>query len=343
MVEKYETNEPGTCRNPAPGGPGILPHWTRGDKDAVGTAYSTASLVWYTISEGIINEVYYPTIDRPQVRDLQYLITDGKRFFHEERRDLETEIEAISPHSLGVRITNSDPEGRYRLIKEIIADPYLSCVLMHTRLEGKPEFLSDLKVYLLCNCHLALGGRGDSAEALRMAGRTVLVAHERQLCLALSSSASFTRCSCGYVGVNDGWTDLAENFQLDYDYDCAKDGNVALTGEIALAEGPEWTVGLAFGQSIHSAISTLFQSLGVPFEVHRQHYIEQWQSAGPPHDELEKVAGDGGALYRRSESLLLAHEDKLYPGALIASLSIPWGQVKVAEEGTGGYHLVWTR
>jgi len=41
-------------------------------------------------------------------------------------------------------------------------------------------------------------------------------------------------------------------------------------------------------------------------------------------------------------NLLLAHEDKSYPGAMIAALSIPWGSSKGDEE-RGGYHLVWTR
>jgi glucoamylase len=37
----------------------------------------------------------------------------------------------------------------------------------------------------------------------------------------------------------------------------------------------------------------------------------------------------------------MAHEDKTYTGALIASLSIPWGEY--SDEGDLGYHLVWTR
>jgi GH15 family glucan-1,4-alpha-glucosidase len=44
------------------------------------------ALVWFTFWNGIVTEVYYPTVDRPQLRDLQYLITDGKSFFHEEKR-----------------------------------------------------------------------------------------------------------------------------------------------------------------------------------------------------------------------------------------------------------------
>ena len=67
------------------GAPGIEPRWTSSNKEAVGCAYSTSSRVWFTWSHGIINEIYYPTIDRLQTRDLQLLITDGETFFHEEK------------------------------------------------------------------------------------------------------------------------------------------------------------------------------------------------------------------------------------------------------------------
>ena len=65
-------------RQQAFGAPGIEPRWTHGNKQGVGTAYSTASRIWFTIWNGVVTEVYYPTIDRPQVRDLQYLVTDGQ-------------------------------------------------------------------------------------------------------------------------------------------------------------------------------------------------------------------------------------------------------------------------
>jgi glucoamylase len=70
------------------GQPGISPRWTHGDKDGVGTAYAASSRVWFTLWNGILTEVYYPTVDRPQTGDLQLLVTDGKSFFHEERRHL---------------------------------------------------------------------------------------------------------------------------------------------------------------------------------------------------------------------------------------------------------------
>jgi len=58
------------------GKPGLPPAWTPSTKEAVGTAYSTASRVWFTLADGIITECYFPTIDHPQIRDIQFLVTD---------------------------------------------------------------------------------------------------------------------------------------------------------------------------------------------------------------------------------------------------------------------------
>src|SRR5713101_6901551 len=96
----------GESRRVAPGGPGLPPRWTRGAKDAVGTAYSTASRVWYTVAAGILTEVFYPTIDTPQIRDLQFLVTDGKTFFHDERRNTRSQIDCVDEASLGFTIVN---------------------------------------------------------------------------------------------------------------------------------------------------------------------------------------------------------------------------------------------
>ena len=139
--------------HPATGGPGIEPRWTRSDKDGVGTAYSALSRVWFTVSKGILNEVYYPTIDRPQVRDLQYLVTDGETFCNDERR-MHNVHEWLAPHALGYRITNTDPRKRYRIIKEVISDPHQACVLMHTRLEADPAILETLRLFALLAPHL---------------------------------------------------------------------------------------------------------------------------------------------------------------------------------------------
>ncbi|MGE5138525.1 MAG: glycoside hydrolase family 15 protein, partial [Rudaea sp.] len=158
-----------------------------------------------------------------------------------------------------------------------------------------------------------------------------------------AASIPFLRCSAGYVGVSDGWTDLSENMEMDWEFDCAPDGNIALTGELDLECGREFTLCLAFGQGLHDAVTALFQSLGIPFEEQKARFVEQWERAHTHVPELKKTRGDGGRLQHTSQSLLLAHEDKLYPGAIVASLSIPWGEAKTDTQGEGGYHIVWTR
>jgi glucoamylase len=324
------------------GKPGIEPRWTQGNKDGVGTAYSATSRLWFTLWNGVVTEVYYPTIDRPQIRDLQYLVSDGESFFHEEKRHLRTETRRVSHHALAYQITNHDFQGRYRITKEVIAAPHLPCLLQHTRIDGDEAFISRLRFYALCAPHLQVGGQGNNGYVLQVSGREILAAEKGGVWLALAASIPFTRLSCGYVGASDGWSDLAKNFRFDWEFDQALDGNIALTGELLPRNGREFTLALAFGDGRHNAIATLFQALGFPFDEHHRRYVEQWNRACRKIYPVREVDADGGKLYHSSLSLLLAHEDKTYPGAFIASLSIPWGESK-GDEDTGGYHLVWTR
>jgi len=328
--------------NGAFGQPGIHPRWTHGGKDGVGTAYAASSQIWFTLWNGIITEVYYPTVDRPQLRDLQYLITDGKSFFHDEKRHLKHKFERLSDHALGYRCTNSDPDGRYAIVKEIITDPHLACILQRTKLTGDESFISKLQLYALCAPHLEVGGWGNNGYVAELNGRKILMAQKEGTWLALAATVPFSRTSCGYVGRSDGWTDLSANFQMDWEFDHANDGNTALTGQLELSVYREFTLGLAFGDTQHHAITTLFQALGTPFEEHHKRYTEQWDRTSAHQMPLEKVSSDKGNLYHSSFSLILAHEDKSYPGALIASLSIPWGEA-AGDKDQGGYHLVWTR
>ena len=324
------------------GWPGIEPRWTHGSKDGVGTAYSASSRIWFTVWNGIITELYYPTLDRPQVRDLQFLITDGESFFHEEKRHLLTRTERLSRHALEYRVTNRDPEERYTIIKQIIADPHLPCLLQRTQLIGDRQFLSRLRLFALCAPHIEVGGWGNNAHVVEVAGHWLLTAEKQGTWIVLAATVPFRRFSCGYVGRSDSWTDLAGNFQMDWEFGNALNGNVALTGEIDPKANQQFTLGLAIGDGLHSAVTTLFQALGVPFKEQRSRYREQWNRPCRKVLPLEKVSNDKGNLYHGSVSLLLAHEDKTYPGAMIASLSIPWGEAK-GNEDMGGYHLVWTR
>ena len=324
------------------GQPGLPPRWTTARKDAVGTAYSASSRIRFTVAEGIVTEVYFPTLDRPQLRDLQFLITDGRTFFHDERRDCDATVEPLSPHALGFRVITNDRDGQYRLIKEIIADPHQACVLIHLRVEAKPTLRPHSRIFVLAAPHLESSGWGNTGQVLSVSGRTILSANKGRMWAGIGASVPFRRASCGYVGASDGWTDLADNLEMDWAFQSAPDGNIALTGELDLRRTDECVVGLALCDCPHGAMTALFQSLGVRFATLRRRAIEQWERGCKHNAAMERLTGDGATLYHLSQSLLLAHEDKTYPGAMIALLSIPWGE-HCGDEDIGGYHLVWTR
>ncbi len=71
---------------------------------------------------------------------MQYMVSDGETFFHDERRNTISTIEVIDPDALGFKITNKDPDGRYVIEKQIIGDPHLNCLLMHTKFTVAPEW-----------------------------------------------------------------------------------------------------------------------------------------------------------------------------------------------------------
>ncbi len=324
------------------GAPGIEPRWTSSAKDGIGTAYNSSSCVWFTLSHGIVNEIYFPHVDSPNTRDLQFLITDGASFCHEERRDLLHAIEYPERNALLYRLTNSDRDGRYRLIKEIVVDPHSSVLLMRTRVEIMDAALrGKLRVFALLAPHLKGTGNNNSVQWCGLNGRKLFDAQREDIDLSLGCEPDFTRRSVGYVGFSDGWQDLMDNFKMDWEFEEAVDGNIALTGEIDLARGSEFTIGVGFGHTPHSASAHLLQAFAMPFEQQRAKYVSQWQRSRPETD-LSAHTKDGGRLMWLSHSLLLAHEDKTFQGAFVASLSIPWGETK-DDTDRGGYHLVWTR
>jgi glucoamylase len=328
------------------GSPGLQPRWTSSVKDAVCTAYSASSRVWFTCSHGILNEIYHPTIDHAQVRDMEFLITDGETFAHEEKRDLDVYFEYIHPEALGVRYTNRDRDGRYTLTKEIICDPHHGVVLQRVRLEGHIDLLPRLRVYALLAPHLNGGGAGNSAHVVDVAGHKVLLAWKNQWSLAMAATCNFSRASCGFVGASDGWRDVIQNFAMDWEFGSATNGNIAVLGELNLgAAGDdgarEFTLAIGIGEGHHTAAQKTIGALATSFDEHKERFIEQWQRAANP-EWLAAKSGDGGKLMRASHNVLLAHEDKAYPGAFVASASIPWGQAK-SDDDLGGYHLVWTR
>jgi glucoamylase len=324
------------------GQPGIEPKWTSSSKEGIGTALSEASPVWFTLAYGILNEIYFPRVDAANTRDAQYLVTDGRTFFHEEKRDLNHHLEYADERALAFRQTNSDRAARYRIVKETITDPRAPVVLVRTRFEALQPEARRYSVYALCAPHLGNQGMNNSGRVMNVDGRECLVAQRSGTALAVLASVPFLKRSVGFVGASDGWTDLHQNLKMDWEFETATNGNIALTGELDLSHEHEWTLAIGFGASVEEAARAAQGSLSRGWSAAREEYVGAWRSYCDLLIDLSSESGDRGRTYYTSAMVLRAHEDRRHEGALCASLSIPWGEIH-GDQDIGGYHLVWPR
>ncbi len=334
----------------APGWPGIPPRWTSAAKTGVGTALNRSSRVWFTLSHGILNEIYFPRVDMACTRDLGLIVTDGSSFFSEEKRHCRFEITPVEPGVPAFRLVNTELGVRYRIEKEIFADPHRNVVLQKIRfnvgadapVRPAPERSSAQHLYALLAPHLGNVGSNNTAWVGDYKGVPMLFAESATgFALAFACSAPWKKMSVGFAGHSDGWQDLSRNFQLTQEYQRAENGNVALTGEIDLAAaGGEFVLALGFGNIWAEAAEQVRAALLDDYNAIFHDYVTQWKSWQKMLLPLDRpVERD---LYRASTAMLRAHESKDFLGGVIAGLSIPWGFNK-GDEDLGGYHLVWPR
>jgi len=329
----------------APGQPGIPPRWTSSAKSGVGTSLNLTSRVWFTLSHGIFDEVYYPRLDQACTRDMGMIVTDGEDFFSEEKRHTEQKIEYLAQGVPAFRLTNTCKEGRYRITKEVLTDPQRDVVLQRTHFEALQGELGDYHLYVLLAPHLGDQGTDNTAWIGAYKGVPMLFAERDGVSLALASSAPWLNRSAGFAGASDGWQDLRQHKQMTWLYEHAENGNVALTGEVDLqTSGGDFLLALGFGLNPAEAGQRVLASLLHGFKAARAAYLRAWRNWQKKILPLE-VKGAGEAkpgIYPVSAAVLRIHEAKRFPGGLIASLSIPWGFAK-GDDDLGGYHLVWPR
>lgn len=304
------------------GKPGIPPTWSSSAKDLVLTALGQSRL-WATLGHGVVNEVYWPATGQPQIRDLGFIVAGGD-FWVEVKRANKYRLAIPEPY---IPLPEVVHEGeRYRLGLEFLPDPSRDVLLIRYRLEGV-----GLALYPLLAPHLGMSGWNNTGWV----DRGLLAASDgRALCLL--SDPPFVRASAGYVGYSDGWQDFSRNGGMTYGFARAEAGNVALMGELG---SPEGILALGLAQTPEGARTLAASSLAEGYGPIRDRFLAEWREWGgrlrlaAPTPELAEEAC-------RSAMVLKVHEDRTYPGALVASLSIPWGN---SHNDPGGYHLVWTR
>lgn len=326
------SDAPDASGTAAPGAPGIPPTWTSSAKDAVGTAVGVGR-VWFTVGHGIVNEVYWPAVDHPQVRDLGFIVADGTGTWVEVKRLRGRSVRTEAP---GVPVVTSEFEHpRFRLSLRICASTTRDVLLLEATL--RPTDGPDLRLYPLIAPHLGRTGTDNVARVTRGPLGPAIVAERPPFSLALVTSAPAQRASVGFVGASDGWQDFDRHGAMTWCWERAQRGNVA--GMLELPPGGTVTLALGFGGREEQALAVATAALQEPFGLHWARAMDAWHdfqgTLRPP-----ALPDDLGDLYRSSAAVLRCHEDRAAPGAHIASLSIPWGDT---HDDPGGYHLVWSR
>lgn len=326
----------------APGAPGRDAHWLSAAKNGFGTANSVSSKVWFTLNNGVMTEVYYPTLDVPNVQVLQLVIATPEGRIETESEDTTHSIELMdNARSLSFRQENRARSGAYLIRKTYITDPERDTLLVSITFQALESDSSSYRLYVYYDPSLNNSGMHDSAWT----DGDALIAEDADKVSALIANPAFAETANGYLGTSDGLTQLRSGRQL-INYQRAADGNIVQMGRPATARivSANWisfTVSLGFGKKPSEALDNARTSLRQGFEKVKRDYRAGW------HSDLKKrpvVPSKYEQQFNLAAMVLKALEDKTHRGAFIASPSIPWGGGPNANEPTiSGYHAVWSR
>lgn len=303
----------------------------------MGTALGSGK-IWFTTGRGIVTEVFYPRIDIPQIRDLGFIVADDQGFWQELKALPEPRLEMEDP-LVPLPIIHHHHD-RFDFTLKICADPERDVLLLDFHLEGDAA----LRPYLLCSARLGEDAENNCAWVGDWEGRPVLWAEQGPFGLALTCRnadgyPALERCTVGEVGASDLWQDFHQNGRMQWAYQEAGPGEVALAGRLPR----QGTLALGLGTSKEAAATNAWSSLAEGFQSRAADYSagwNAWHQRHPTHHCVSKLPAAAKALYARSTNILKVHEDRTFPGAMVASLSVPWGE---SSDSRGGYHLVWSR
>ena len=332
-------------RAAAPGSPGHHATWTEADKTGFGTARSRSSNVWFTLQRGRTSEVFYPDLSTPSVRSLELVVT-GRSFTDRESTDMRHRTTRPDARSLRFREVNTDKQGRYRIVETFVTDPRRDALDVRIRLVSLDG--GSYRLYALYDPSLANSGMDDSG---RTAGHTLVASDAGgKVSSALAARPRFGATSTGYLGTSDGWTDLKSDQRLDHHYDRAGPGNIVqigtFTGVTGRAGHQAARLSLGFGHDVAAARRTAHDASATAFGTTQTRYDRGWHTWVRSLKRVPASAHSVRRQYLASALVVAAAEDKLHPGAFVASPTAPWvwgDEVKDLSSPSGAYHLVWAR
>src|SRR3954453_7598921 len=166
----------------AAGGPGDVSHFDLARKDCVGTARNRGSKVWFTVADGVLSDVYFPTNDTTNNETLQYVVTDGSTFTDLQTRDMTYTVTKPDDRALSCRVTATAKSGRYRIVTDYVTDTRRESVVMRSRFTALNGKTRDYRLYVRFDPTLNGNGGGgtgnggpDSGAVAAAGGHTLLV------------------------------------------------------------------------------------------------------------------------------------------------------------------------
>lgn len=348
---------PSPIRGPQPrgrarGGPGAQSYLDVARKDCFGTARNTTSKVWFTVADGVLSDVFSPTLENTNVNTLQYIVTDGRTFADLQQRNMTYTVSSPDSSGMVCDVTSVDRRHRFEITTEYITDPSRASVVMATELRPlgrlRPS-LRNLRLYVRFDATIDNTGGGGAINqnpnnAVVEWPSTALVSsdsgHPRgafaaRVVAALVANRPFVAESSGFVGTaSDGLRQLDRYHRLAHDYDTAFNGNVVQTAEIDAGVGTPFVLALGFGRTARGAVTVATRSASQSFTAMRRRYEHGWHAydhglVAPPARLSGYTRAENVRMRRSywlSANVLKAAEDKTYPGAFVASPTDPWGQ-----------------
>ena len=330
--------------SPALAAPGARSTWAPADKHGFGTARQLGSPVWFTLRQASLSEVYYPDLDTPSFRGLQFAVTDGRSFVDRETADddpahiepatVKARVEPV-PGSLTFRqITET---SRWRLTKTWYTDPARAAVLADVKFESKTR--RPLQLYVLADPAASDTGDDDRGRGM--------VAWDASSASAVEADPALREASAGYRGeASDPWLDLQDHKLSGSVADAP--GNV-VEGALTALDGVHrrgMRLAIGFGPEPGAATATAQASLRSRDAA--REYASGWSSYLASLKRPPASVGSNVRLYQQSLMVLAASEDKRNRGATVAAPNMPWvwGTLTLenpADGHSGPYHLVWPR
>lgn len=336
----------------APNGPGMPSVWAPGSKDFLGTSAGGASKVYFTGAQGMLTEVFYPSPDTVQNIDLEFLVEDAGKTLGapdgEEKRQNCRGVRLVDKRAMLWEATTTANNGAWRITKRIFTDPARPTLVERVTFQvlEKGKTVKDFNLFVLNHPGIGNQGDHDNSRALFYGGRAMLVAFKPNIAAsALGVSLPWKKVSNGFVGENDGWTDLfggSDDRTMDWHYDAAYGGNIAQTGWLDFGTNDgrsvSFNLALGFGKNEQAAMNNAIATLSSDMDAMENTYVKQWNAYCQSLNDQGGLADD---QYYLACMTLKSAQDKSN-GAMVAGLGTPWG-ASSGDANNGGYHLVWAR